>query len=110
MKITNMQLKILNSSTDSSLLGIATLQLDEQLIIHDVKLIQLKSGKRIISFPNKKMKRYIVTKDSNNNEIYEERYEYTDIIHPSNSEFRQYLEEEIFKIYDSEVGKETVNE
>ena len=35
---------------------------------------------------------------------------YMDIVHPSNSEFRQYLETEIFKVYDNELKGDNNNE
>ena len=36
-------------------------------------------------------------------EGYNQNFEFTDIVHPSNKEFRDYVETELFKIYDSEV-------
>lgn len=97
MKVTSIRIKK-NNSSDSSLLGIASVQLDNCLIIHDIKLVQLKD-KRVVSFPNKKTKKYTVEDGD-----YQESYQYTDIVHPSNSEFRNYLEEELFRIYDLEIG------
>jgi len=92
MKITSVRIKRGTSTVDTRLLGTASIQLDDCLIVHGIRLLQLKD-KRVISFPNKKIKKYDVnTKD--------ERYEYTDIVHPSNAEFRKYLEDEIFKYYD----------
>jgi len=100
MKVTSVRIKRGKSITDSRLLGTASIQLDDCLIIHGIRLLQLKD-KRVISFPNKKIKKV----DVNSNE---ERYEYTDMVHPSNSEFRKYLEDEIFKYYD--MGGITNNE
>lgn len=96
MKITSIRIKKNNSG--SSLLGIASVQFDDCFIVHDIRLVQLKD-KRIISFPNKKVKKY--TADG---EGYTENFEYSDIAHPSNKEFRDYIQEELYKIYDSEVG------
>ena len=70
---------------------------------HLNELLQLKD-KRVVSFPNKKIRKYDVINNGN----YEEKYEYTDIVHPSNAEFRHYIEDEIFKYYD--MGGETNNE
>lgn len=102
MQITSMRIKR-NKNTNDQLLGVASIQLDNCLVIHGIKLLQLKD-KRVVSFPNKKIKKF----DLVNNGSYEEKYEYTDIVHPSNVEFRRYIEEEIFKYYD--MGGETNNE
>lgn len=99
MKITSIRIKR-NKTNDDALLGIASIQFDDCFIIHDIKLVQLKD-KRIISFPNKKVKRYTLDEDG-----YKENIEFTDIAHPSNKEFRDYIEQELFKIYDKEVGEE----
>lgn len=100
MKVTSVRIKRGNPTTDTRVLGTASIQLDDCLIIHGIRILQLKD-KRVISFPNKKIKKF----DVNNNT---ERYEYTDIVHPSNAEFRKYVEEEIFKYYD--MGGLTNNE
>lgn len=98
MKITSVRIKKNNSENNKTLLGIASVQFDDCLIVHDVKLVQLEN-KRMISFPNKKVVKYTVNEDG-----YNQNYEFTDIIHPSNKEFRQYVEEELFKMYDAEIG------
>ena len=102
MKITSIRIKR-NSKLNDQLLGVASIQLDDCLIIHGIKLLQLKN-KRVVSFPNKKIRKYDVVNDGN----YEEKYEYTDIVHPSNVEFRNYIEEELFKYFD--MGGEANNE
>ena len=94
MQITSIRIKKIKN--DNNLLGVASIELDNCLIIHDIKLVQLKD-KRIISFPNKKVNRFDAINDG-----YNRKYEYTDIIHPSNQEFRNYIQDELFKIYDSE--------
>lgn len=103
MKITSIRIKKNNMNNDN-LLGVASVQLDNCLTIHGLQLIQLKN-KRIISFPHKKVKKFMYTES----EGYTETFEYTDIVHPSNKEFREYIEEQIFKIYDSEM-EEKFNE
>lgn len=94
MKITSIRIKR-NNKSDENYLGTASIQLDDCLIIHGLNLYKLKD-RRVVSFPNKKVKKFDVVSDGG----YEERYEYTDIVHPSNSEFRNYIEDEIFKYYD----------
>ena len=34
---------------------------------------------------------------------YKENFEFSDIAHPSNKDFREYIETELFKIYDNEI-------
>ena len=100
MKITNERLKIINHvGENNTLLGTASVQLDDALLVHDIKLMELKDGKRVLSFPNKKVKKY---QSSGENGQYDVVNEYTDIVHPSNSETRQYIEDELFGLYDKE--------
>ena len=96
MEISSVRIKRNNNHNDA-LLGVASVEFDNCFIIHDIKLIQLKD-KRIISFPNKKVKKYTV-KDGE----YKENFEFSDIAHPSNKDFREYIETELFKIYDNEI-------
>ena len=102
MTITNIRIKR-NNKINDKLIGVASIQLDNCLVIHNIKLIQLKD-RRIICFPSQKIKKYELT-NSNNLEM---KYEYSDIVHPSNSEFRKYIETELFKYYD--MGGLTDNE
>ena len=102
MKITGIRIKR-NSKSDDKFLGTVSIQLDNCLIIHGIRLYKLKD-KRIVSFPNKKVKKFDVVSDGG----YEEKYEYSDIVHPSNAEFRNYIDTEIFKYYD--LGGGTENE
>lgn len=101
MTITSVRIRKNKNSVNDTLLGIASIELDNCLVIHDIKLVKLKD-KRIVCFPNKKVKKYIMSDGQ-----YEENFEYSDIVHPSNTEFRKYVEEELYKIYDSE---EDINE
>lgn len=102
MRITSIRIKR-NSKTDEHYLGTASIQLDDCLVIHGITLLNIK-GKRIVSFPNKKIKKFDVISDGG----YQEKYEFSDIVHPSNAEFRQYISDEIFKYYD--LGGGTENE
>jgi len=102
MKITSIRIKR-NIKANENYLGTASIQLDDCLIIHGIKLYEVK-GKRIVSFPNKKIKKCDVVLEGG----YKEKYEYSDIVHPSNAEFRNYINSEIFKYYD--LGGGTENE
>lgn len=98
MKITSIRIKKNNLTTNNRLLGTASVEFDNCFTVHDIKLVQL-PNKRFVSFPNKRVKKYIVNEDG-----YNQNYEYTDIAHPSSKEFRDYIESELFKIYDAEVA------
>ena len=93
MEITNIRVQK-NRNISEQILAIASIQLDNCLVIHDIKLIET-NGKRLLSFPNKKTKKYVME-----NGEYSEVNTYTDLVHPSNVEFRDYLEKEVFKVYD----------
>lgn len=101
MEITSIRIK--KNYKDVTILGVASVQFDNCLVIHDIKLVE-RDGKRMLSFPNKRTKRYVME-----NGDYTELNTYTDIVHPSNSEFRQYVEKEVFKVFDNDKG-ETNNE
>lgn len=96
MKITNIRIRK-NTSQESELLGIASILLDECLVIHNIKLLQLQD-KRVVSFPNIRKQSFSRIENG-----YEEKYEYKDIVHPATTEFRKYIEDEIFKVYDLQV-------
>lgn len=95
MKVTSVRIKKINSS--DKILGIASIQLDDCLVIHNIKLLLI-DGVRKLSFPNKRSQR----REYDSSGAFTLVNEYSDIVHPSNSEFRKYLENEIFKIYDTE--------
>lgn len=99
MKITSVRMKKLNSE-DSSVLATASVQFDNCLVVHNIKLVKLNNGSRVVSFPNKKIRKYEYDSEG----AMTQNYEYTDIVHPSNQEFREYVQEELFKIYDNEGG------
>lgn len=102
MEITSIRVKKNNKGTQP--LGIASIQLDNCLVIHDIKLIET-NGKRLLSFPNKKTKKYVME-----NGEYSEVNTYTDLVHPSNKEFREYLESEVYKVYDNDIKEGNINE
>lgn len=103
MKITSVRIKKTNSDATNTVLGIASVEFDNCFILHGLKLVQL-PDKRIVSFPNRKVKKYSV-----DDKGFTQNFGYTDIAHPSTREFRQYIEEELFKIYDSEIKNKEEN-
>lgn len=98
MEITSIRIK--KSNKEGTVLGSASVHLDNCLVIHDIKLVE-NNGKRMLSFPNRKTKKVVME-----NGEYSEISTYTDLVHPSNTEFRQYIEQEIFKVYDNEIEGE----
>ena len=97
MEITSVKVKK-NNNNDGRALGIASIQLDNCLVIHDIKIV-INKGKRELCFPSKEVRR-----NAFKNGEYLEEYKYLNLVHPSNQEFRQYLEDEIFKVYDLEIN------
>lgn len=67
------------------LIGEASITLNSCFVIHGVKLIQLEN-KRVVCFPSKKLP------DGS----------FVDIVHPITHELRNYVEEYIYNLYDSE--------
>lgn len=107
MKITNFKLKIIKNEDKPNLLGLVDLELDNQLAIHDIRLIRTNSGKQLLSFPSKRVKKYSSNKDGG----FDESYQYTDLVHPLTAEFREQLESQIFDIYKKQIeGDKNKNE
>lgn len=103
MEITSIRIK--KTANNGNVLGTADIHLDNCLIIHGIKIVE-RNGKRMLSFPNKRTKKYVME-----NGKYSETNSYIDIVHPSNQEFRTRLENEIFKLYDNEdIEEENINE
>jgi len=99
IKITSIRIKK-NYKQSENTLGIASINLEDCLIIHNIKLLEV-DGKRMVAFPSVKVKKvsYVDGK-------LDERCNYSDIVHPANREFREYIENELFKVYDMEVNNE----
>lgn len=101
MKITSIRIKKSNSPKNKYVLGTASIELDNCLVIHDIQLLNVE-GKKMISFPSKKVKKYVYSEEEHTGQ-YSQNYEYTDIVHPSNQEFRTYIQDTLFDIFESEV-------
>ena len=95
MEITSIRVK--KNGNGGSVLGYATICLDNCLVIHDIKIVE-KNGRKILCFPARKFNKVVME-----NGEYSEMNAYMDIVHPANKEFREYVEKEVFKIYDSSV-------
>lgn len=81
--ITDIKVKKLNNL--GRLIGEASITLNNCLVIHSLRIIQSDS-KRFVCFPSKQL-------PSGN---------YVDIVHPITGEFRKYVEEQIFNMFDKD--------
>ncbi len=82
MKIT--QIVIRKQFVNGPLKAIFSVTFDDELVLHDVKLVESKN-KKLIVMPNRK----------------DVEGKYIDIVHPINSKFRTKIEEQILKFYES---------
>lgn len=81
MTITNVKVKPLEKE-DSKIKAVASITIDDEFVIHDIKVIEGPRG-LFISMPSKK--------DFNG--------EFKDIAHPINTATRQYIQEKIIEKY-----------
>lgn len=82
MKIT--QIVIRKQFIEGPLKAIFSVTFDDELVLHDVKLVENKE-KKLIVMPNRK--------DSTG--------KYIDVVHPINSNFRNKIEDQIIKYYET---------
>lgn len=88
LEVTNMKIKKFAQSKND-VVAVVTMELENCIIIHGIKIVQLKDRK-LLSFPSRKVF---------NEE--QQKYVYTDVVHPTNTEFRKYLEKIIFEFYEN---------
>ena len=81
-------LKIRTLETETKLIGVVSITLDDMFAVHDVKILS-DGEKRFLAMPSKKMK----------NEAFR------DIVHPINASVRATVENLVFGAYDDCVGK-----
>lgn len=84
MKITNVNVSKIEKE-NTRLRGIATIILDDEIAIHNIRLIEGNNG-LFISMPSRKL----------------EENKYADIVHPIKKEVRNMIEEKIFEKYEGE--------
>ncbi len=87
MKITDIRVRIVNKD-DAKLKAVASITIDECIVVHDIKIIDGAKG-LFVSMPNRK------TPDG----------DYKDIVHPINTETREILVKAIFEAYEAEKNK-----
>ena len=86
--ITEVRVRILKEKEGSKLRGVATITIDTDFAIHDIRILEGDKG-MFIAMPSKKTP----------------KGEYRDIAHPIRKEVRADLEERIFAKYNEELEK-----
>ena len=87
MKITDVRVRLV-SNDDAKLKAVASITIDDCLVVHDIKVINGREG-MFISMPNRKRP----------------EGEYKDIVRPINTETREELKKVILDAYEQEVNK-----
>jgi stage V sporulation protein G len=87
MEITDIRIRRVEA--DGKLRAYVTVTFDDCFVVHNVKIIEGKSG-RFIAMPSRKTK----------------TGEYKDVAHPINSDFRQTLQEKILQAYSQELEEQ----
>ena len=82
MKITDVRIRLVEKD-GSKLKAVASMTIDECIVVHDIKIVEGKDG-YFISMPSRK------TPDG----------EYRDIVHPINTETREQVISEILKAFE----------
>lgn len=87
LKITDVRIRLVNKD-DAKLKAVASITIDDCIVVHDIKVISGREG-MFISMPSRK------TPDG----------EYKDIVHPINTETREELKKVILDAYEQESNK-----
>lgn len=82
MKITDIRVRLVNKE-DTKLKAVASITIEDGLVVHDIKIIDGKDG-LFISMPSRK------TPDG----------EYKDIVHPINTEVREQIKNAVITAYE----------
>jgi stage V sporulation protein G len=81
-------IKVRKMFDDGPMKAVVSVTFDNQLVLHDIKVISVKE-KNFIVMPSRKKT------DGT----------YRDIVHPINAEFRGILEEEVLRAYEEEIAR-----
>lgn len=87
MKITDVRIRLV-SKDDAKLKAVASITIDDCIVVHDIKIINGREG-LFISMPSRK------TPDG----------EYKDIVHPINTETREEIKSAVLGAYEAEEAK-----
>ena len=88
MEITDIRVRLVNTE-DAKLKAVASITIDDSIVVHDIKVINGKDG-YFISMPSRKVA------DGN----------YKDIVHPIKTEVREMLKERIIAEYEKLLASE----
>ena len=87
LKITDIRVRLVNNN--DKLKAVASITIDDELVVHDIKVINGKDG-YFLSMPSKK------TEDG----------KFKDIVHPIKTEVRESLKEQIMAAYEKALASE----
>ena len=87
MKITDIRVRLVNNN--DKLKAVASITIDDELVVHDIKVINGKDG-YFLSIPSRK------TDDG----------KFKDIVHPIKTEVRESLKEQILAAYEKALASE----
>lgn len=87
MKITDIRVRLVNNN--EKLKAVASITIDDELVVHDIKVINGKDG-YFLSMPSRK------TDDG----------KFKDIVHPIKTEVRESLKEQILAAYEKALASE----
>ena len=85
MYITEVRMRRIEGA--SKVVAVASLTFDECFVVHEVKLLAGREGRPFIAMPNRQLP----------------SGDYLDVAHPITSETRQYIQEEMQRVYDDAV-------
>lgn len=81
MNITDIRIRLVNDNNDK-LKAVASITLDDEIVIHEIKVINGRDG-YFLSMPGRKTKEGV----------------FKDIVHPNKTEVREFLKEKILSEY-----------
>jgi len=87
--VTITDVRVRKISGDGKMRAVASITLDHEFVVHDIKIIEGEKG-LFIAMPSRK------TGED----------EYRDIAHPIKPEIREYIQERILKAYEEYIGKD----
>ena len=90
MKITDVRVRRINSTTDSKMKAIVSVTFDNEFVVHDIKVIEGQNG-MFVAMPSRKTP----------------NGEFKDIAHPINAETREKIQKAILEAYNAPETEES---
>lgn len=88
MNITDIRVRLVNNNNNDKLKAVASITIDDEIVVHDIKVINGKDG-YFLSMPSRK------TNEG----------EFKDIVHPIKTEVREMLKEKIIAAYEKALAE-----